>query len=165
MEPAARTGPAMSGSQQQSCGDRLVDEPPDALIALSFDGRVLFWSRGAESIFGYAAGEAVRPSLEQLIVPAEDREAMRAMLTRTTAEGAVQFDAVRRRRDGTLVHVEISQRRGGGAEPIVAGGAWTARNRSSPSAPRTSPSSARSATRASARAPSAISSRRRPTRW
>jgi protein-histidine pros-kinase len=112
----------MSGSQQPSFGDRLVDESPDALIALSFDGRVLFWNRGAESIFGYAAGEAVGRSLEQLIVPAEDREAMRAMLTRTTAEGAVQFDAVRRRRDGTLVHVEISQRRVDGDEPFVAVG-------------------------------------------
>src|ERR1051325_3242936 len=103
---AAWTGPAMNAPRHSSFGDRLVDECPDALIALSFDGRVLFWNRGAETIFGYAAAEAVGRSLEELIVPAEDREAMRAVLVRTIAEGAAQFEAVRRRRDGTLVHVE-----------------------------------------------------------
>ncbi|HEV8241643.1 MAG TPA: PAS domain S-box protein [Thermoanaerobaculia bacterium] len=110
----------MSVSQRLSFGDRLVHESPDALIALSFDGRVLFWNRGAETIFGYAAAEAMGRSLEQLIVPEEDREAMRAVLARTIVEGAAQFEAVRRRRDGTLVHVEVSKRRVDGDEPFVA---------------------------------------------
>jgi protein-histidine pros-kinase len=110
----------MNAPRHSSFGDRLVDECPDALIALSFDGRVLFWNRGAETIFGYAAAEAVGRSLEELIVPAEDREAMRAVLVRTIAEGAAQFEAVRRRRDGTLVHVEVSKRRVDGDEPFVA---------------------------------------------
>src|ERR1700680_2699398 len=30
----------------------LLDESPDALIATTTDGRVLYWSRGGESIFG-----------------------------------------------------------------------------------------------------------------
>src|SRR4051812_47718869 len=110
----------MTNPARHSFGDRLVDESPDALIALGFDGRVLFWNRGAAAIFGYAAEEAVGRSLDQLIVPDEDREATRAALARTIAEGSAQLETVRRRRDGTLVHVEVSKRRVDGEEPFIA---------------------------------------------
>src|SRR5580692_5207625 len=42
-----------------SFAEDLIDESPDALLALSLDGRILAWNRGAELIFGYAAEDAV----------------------------------------------------------------------------------------------------------
>src|ERR1700730_12525211 len=36
-----------------SFAEDLIDESPDALLALSLDGRILAWNRGAEVIFGY----------------------------------------------------------------------------------------------------------------
>ena len=50
----------------------LADASPDALVALSLDGRVLFWNLAAESIFGYGREEAVGRWARDLIVP-EDR--------------------------------------------------------------------------------------------
>jgi len=49
--------------------ERLIDESPDALLALSTSGLVLSWNRGAESIFGYPASEAVGRMLDELVVP------------------------------------------------------------------------------------------------
>src|SRR5688572_19216014 len=111
----------MTAAEPSSFGDRLVDESPDALIALSFDGRVLFWNRGAVQIFRYKAEEALGRHLDPLIVPEEARESAHAALAPTLADGAGVFAAVRRRRDGNLVDVEVSMRRvDGPGEPFVA---------------------------------------------
>ena len=37
---------------------RLFEELPDAVIATTAEGRVLYWNRGAETIFGYPSSEA-----------------------------------------------------------------------------------------------------------
>ena len=40
--------------------DQLVlEENPDAVVLTAPDGIVLRWNRGAETIFGFTAGEAV----------------------------------------------------------------------------------------------------------
>jgi PAS domain-containing protein len=49
----------------------LVDASPDALIAMSPAGDILFWNNGAERIFGYTPEEAVGRTIFDLIVPAE----------------------------------------------------------------------------------------------
>lgn len=62
-------------SDSTSLAELLVDQSPDALFALSFDGNVLSWNAGAEKIFGYAAHEAIGRYLSDLITPTESREA------------------------------------------------------------------------------------------
>jgi protein-histidine pros-kinase len=101
---------------------RLVDESPDALLALSLDGRVLFWNRGAETIFGFAAAEAVGRMLDELIVPPDQREVAGRMLEQAVAGASTVFEAVRHRKDGTLLHVDVSMRRveAEGEPPFVA---------------------------------------------
>lgn len=37
---------------------RLLDESPDAVIAVTVEGRVTYWSHGAEKIFGHASAKA-----------------------------------------------------------------------------------------------------------
>ena len=39
--------------------DELFAEARESLIALSVDGRILAWNRGAETMFGYVAHEAI----------------------------------------------------------------------------------------------------------
>ena len=43
----------------QPFAELLLDESPDPLIALTLEGRIQFWNRGAHEMFGYAAEEAV----------------------------------------------------------------------------------------------------------
>jgi PAS domain S-box-containing protein len=95
---------------EDSFAVELVQESPDALIALSPVGTVLFWSRGAEAIFGYAPGEVVGQTLDELVIPAGGGTDARAMLDEALQRGSVLFEAVRRRKDGSLLDVDVSMR-------------------------------------------------------
>jgi len=44
---------------QRGLRSMLIEASPDALIALKPDGTILFWSTGAESVYGYTKEEAV----------------------------------------------------------------------------------------------------------
>lgn len=100
----------------------LIDESPDALIALAFDGRVLLWSRGAEAMFGYRADEAVGHPIDELVVPDERREEAKAAIQGAIANGYAIFETQRRRKDGSLIFVAVTKRRvdRSGAEPFIA---------------------------------------------
>ena len=89
----------------------LVDESPDALLALSPAGRVLAWNRGAETIFGYPAAEALGRLLDELIVPSAQREEARQQLEAAANGGSSLFEAQRKRRDGSTLFVEVAMRR------------------------------------------------------
>jgi len=88
----------------------LVDESPDALLALSPAGEILFWNRGAERIFGYSRDEAVGGTIFDLIVPAERVEAARTALASTLEAGACAYESLRRTKDGGVMLAEISYR-------------------------------------------------------
>ena len=88
--------------------DRLWEENPDALVALSGTGVVLHWNRAAEKIFGYAADEAIGRSLDSLIVPADRADEEKRGQEEALAAGLVVYESLRRRKDGTLVHVSVS---------------------------------------------------------
>ena len=86
----------------------LLDETPDATVVSGVDGRVLYWNAAASAIFGYSSEEAQGRFLHDLIVPngqaerATDRE-------REALTGApVVYETVRRRKDGSLLHMSVS---------------------------------------------------------
>lgn len=47
---------------------QLVEDAPDAILVADREGKIRFWNRGAELIFGYTASEAIGQSLD-LIIP------------------------------------------------------------------------------------------------
>jgi PAS domain S-box-containing protein len=84
------------------------EQNPDALLVLSPQGVVLEWNPAAEAIFGYLQAEAKGRSLLELIVPADrahEEESIRADALRF---GTSVQEFVRRRKDGSLVHVNVS---------------------------------------------------------
>jgi protein-histidine pros-kinase len=99
------------GSARAQLAELLIDESRDALIAARLDGGLLSWSRGAEVIFGYTAEEAVGQSLSAFLVPESAQAEARRALARAIEVGATVIEAVRRRKDGALVHVDLSMRR------------------------------------------------------
>jgi PAS domain S-box-containing protein len=94
-----------------SFAELLLDEAPVALLALTLDGRVLWWNRGAQAILGYTADEAVGRFLADLVIPEERRAEARMFLRQVAESGSALFDTVRRNRDGSLIQVEVSMRR------------------------------------------------------
>jgi PAS domain S-box-containing protein len=74
---------------------------PDAIIAVGPDRRILHWNRAAEIIFGFTSGEALGEKIDLIAAPdhlddCRDDEAV--------------FESIRRRKDGTLVHVSVSSK-------------------------------------------------------
>ncbi len=88
----------------------LVEETPDALIATSPDGTVLHWNRGAETTFGYSSEEAIGRSLNELIIPHEQVEAEKAIQREAIASGVATYESYRRKKDGSLIYINISTR-------------------------------------------------------
>jgi PAS domain S-box-containing protein len=88
----------------------LVQESPDALLALSPDGTVLFWNRGAETLFGYTRQEAVGRRLDRLVIPEDRRQEVLRAMEEALAGKTVRFETVRHRKDGTQLDVHVSKR-------------------------------------------------------
>src|SRR5207249_2403240 len=116
--PGARTGAVRKrGAASQkpkpastSLAELLIDVLPDALLALSLDGRILSWNRRAVAIFGYGAEEAIGRPLEDLIIREEGRSAARQAVAEVVETGATLFEAVGRHKDGSLLRVDASMR-------------------------------------------------------
>ncbi len=100
----------MAENSDLSIVEALVEETPDALIALSPSGEVLFWNHGAETIFGYSRSEAVGKTLNDLVVPNEYKKEAKEYLEQTVMTGSAVFETVRRKKNGTLVDVDVSKR-------------------------------------------------------
>jgi len=89
--------------------DKVVrDSVPDAVIGATVDGTIVFWGNGAERIFGYGPEEAIGRSLGDLLVPADQAAAFRKRFSEAIEDSLVTYDAVRRRKDGSLIHLDIS---------------------------------------------------------
>ncbi|WKB53453.1 CHASE domain-containing protein [Eleftheria terrae] len=94
---------------QQSRMAAMVDSSHDAIVGVTVDGRVTDWNAAAERIFGYTAAEALGRSLQELVVPPDSQAQAAEVLVRAArGEEVPRFDAVRRRRDGSLLDVSVS---------------------------------------------------------
>lgn len=88
--------------------DELIDQFADALIAVSPGGSILFWSRGAEELFGHTSSDAIGRSMAELLVPPESRAEEEAHFQRALQGHRVVYEAVRRRKGGASLSVDVS---------------------------------------------------------
>lgn len=86
----------------------IVEHSDDAILSKSLDGTITSWNASAERLFGYTADEAVGRHIT-LLIP-EDRLHEEDMIVGGVREGrrTEHFETLRRRKDGTLVHVSLS---------------------------------------------------------
>jgi PAS domain S-box-containing protein len=88
---------------------RFWEDAPDAAIAIGGDGKVVFWNRAAETIFGYSSLEAKDHTLAELLLPETSGEPEVEPQPRSD-RGTDVYEAVRKRKDGTLVYVNASSK-------------------------------------------------------
>lgn len=86
----------------------VLAEAPDAAIVTSLDGRVQFCNAGAEAMFGFEKGELIGAELETCIVPAGRMPDARSALQRVLDVGLHTYETIRRRRDGSLLCVDVT---------------------------------------------------------
>jgi PAS domain S-box-containing protein len=84
----------------------LLDLAQDAIVVRDMQSRILFWSRGAETLYGWRSHEAIGRSTQEVVKTEfpEGGEHMEATLLR---QGQWEGEAVQRKRDGTRVIVAI----------------------------------------------------------
>ena len=91
----------------------LLTSMPDAVVYSDAEGKIRFWNKGAEDIFGFAASEAIGQSLD-IIVPANLRQRhwdgyLQTMRTGETRYGAGDLLAVPAiRKDGSRISTEFT---------------------------------------------------------
>jgi PAS domain S-box-containing protein len=69
---------------------------------------VLHWNRAAEDMFGFTGDEAVGRSLNELIVPPDRVDEEQRLQDDALKRKLAVYESVRRRKDGSLVHVSVS---------------------------------------------------------
>ncbi|HJV49299.1 MAG TPA: PAS domain-containing protein [Geothrix sp.] len=93
----------------------LVVSTEDAIYASDMEGVITDWNDGAVALYGYSAAEAIgKPP--SLIVPQELLPETRSLLrTLSERQRLRNYETLRKRKDGTLIHVALT------ASPIVHG--------------------------------------------
>jgi PAS domain S-box-containing protein len=91
---------------------RVVEEMPEAVVFADREGVVRLWNRGAETIFGYSASEALGQSLD-LIIPERFRARhwdgyRQVMATGVTSYGQRLLAVPAIRKDGQRISIEFS---------------------------------------------------------
>ena len=87
----------MSPQVQASLGtdntnlNRILDSAQDAVFALDYSGRVVFWNPQAERIFGYPEAEAMGAELAGLIIPNQYQRFFNTQLERFKTQGNGPF--------------------------------------------------------------------------
>src|SRR5215203_6151975 len=88
----------------------LLDESPDAIVATTPDGPIVYWSKGAEAIFGYTNGEAVSRLLDDLVVPSDRTDEERRIVNDAIDRDISTYESLRRCKDGSVVYVDTSRK-------------------------------------------------------
>jgi len=86
----------------------IVESSSDAISSRTLDGTLLTWNRGAEKIYGYSAAEVIGTCREDLVPAAYRPELTEINRRLALGESVLDFETVRRRKDGSLVQVSLN---------------------------------------------------------
>src|SRR5437879_2857194 len=93
--------------KKQAHLEELFEQSPGAVALLDGEGRVVRINREFTRLFGYLQGEALGRKLIDLTIPAEFPEEVQRYNALITCRQRVEAEGIRRRKDGTLLHVSI----------------------------------------------------------
>ncbi len=94
----------------------LVRNSPVAIVVLDLEHRVLSCNPAFEKLYGYSQGDVAGRNLDDLITTPETRQEAVSYTLQASEERLVQGIGRRRRKDGSMVDVEVL------AVPVVVGG-------------------------------------------
>ncbi|HEV2860946.1 MAG TPA: PAS domain S-box protein [Pyrinomonadaceae bacterium] len=86
----------------------VIESADDAIITKTLDGVITSWNPGAQKLFGYTPEEAIGRPVTMLI-PEDHLDEEPAILARIRAGERIEhYETVRRRKDGTLLHISLT---------------------------------------------------------
>ena len=93
--------------EQRASLAAIVDSSDDAIVGKTLTGVITSWNPGAERLFGYARDEVVGKLISLIVPPGLEAEERTILETLAKGEG-MQFDTVRRRKDGRDIDVSVT---------------------------------------------------------
>ncbi|MGA7160951.1 MAG: PAS domain S-box protein [Bacteroidota bacterium] len=87
--------------------ESLVESSPIAIVTLDVQQRVQTCNKAFETIFGYSSDEAVGKNLDDLIVPEDKKEEGKELTLVSFDRKNIRRELVRKRKDGSLIDVEV----------------------------------------------------------
>jgi PAS domain S-box-containing protein len=93
--------------RQRGYLESLLSISPAAVVVLDAEERVTEWNPAAAELFGYSAQEALGRPIDDLVFGDSGREEGREITREAMRAGRAQRITQRRRRDGTLVDLEL----------------------------------------------------------
>ncbi|MEO8169378.1 MAG: PAS domain S-box protein [Oxalobacteraceae bacterium] len=91
-------------------GKLVLDEMPDGVVITTLDGNVVYWNKGAETVFGYTEAEALQRPLNDLIMLSGWHEEAEANLQQTLRTDFSVYEAFCRKKEESLIFVSISSK-------------------------------------------------------
>jgi PAS domain S-box-containing protein len=88
--------------------ESVVLNSPAAIVVIDLDGKVVSWNPAAEHLFGYAQDEVLGCNLDRLITTEALYDEAAAYSQQTVDSALIRAVTQRRRKDGSLVDVEVS---------------------------------------------------------
>lgn len=98
---------ALDLERQKQFYEALVKNSPIAIVTLSMEHRVVACNPAFEEMFGYSQQEVFGQNIDNLIAPLELLEDSQALTQRVERGEQVHEISLRRRKDGSLVDVEL----------------------------------------------------------
>ncbi len=86
----------------------IVEYSNDAIISTTFDGIIFNWNPAAERVYGHTAREANGRSISLIIPPDKEEEFTQILERIKRGERIDNFETVRVRKDGSLIHVSVT---------------------------------------------------------
>jgi PAS domain S-box-containing protein len=86
----------------------MLRDSADAIVVTDFTGRIVAWNRGAQRLYGYTQGEALRLNVRDLMTGDRLDGTLEVMRRVARGEAMQPFDTQRRTRDGRIVDVSAT---------------------------------------------------------
>jgi PAS domain S-box-containing protein len=96
---------------EAGCYSELIEIAREALYALSPDGVIQSWNRGAEEVYGFSRAEAIGQKLLHLTIPEREVEATGELIATASSGIAVRTRGTRRTKHGIVLQTEITMSR------------------------------------------------------
>jgi PAS domain S-box-containing protein len=86
----------------------IVKSSDDAIVGKDLQGVVTSWNAGAESLFGFTAGEMVGQPITRLIPPDRQQEETEILGRIRRGDSVRHFETLRLHKDGKLLHISVT---------------------------------------------------------
>ncbi|HTW62218.1 MAG TPA: PAS domain S-box protein [Terracidiphilus sp.] len=86
----------------------IVESSEDAIIGKDLTGTVTAWNKGAEKLFGYAAGEIIGQSIRKLLLPGDEAEEDEILRRISQGETIQHSERKRRKKSGEVIEVSVT---------------------------------------------------------